>query len=84
MIGFIHSFLRSTRIYKHYSAIVDLYTFQFTITHALGFSVFTSRILVTDLNTGNSTSSHYEVFLPFLVQSPLTADSPELDPILQF
>jgi hypothetical protein len=24
---------------------------QFTVTHALGFSVFTSRILATDLNT---------------------------------
>jgi hypothetical protein len=31
------------------SAIADLHTLQFTVTHALGFSVFNSRILVTDL-----------------------------------
>jgi hypothetical protein len=45
------------RIYWHtvlwttdnYSAIADLHTSQFTVTHALGFSVFTSRILATDL-----------------------------------
>jgi hypothetical protein len=33
-----------------YSAIADLHTSQFTVTHALGFSVFTSRILTTDLS----------------------------------
>jgi hypothetical protein len=27
------------------------YTLQFTVTHALGFSIFTSRILATDFNT---------------------------------
>jgi hypothetical protein len=43
--------------------------FQSTVVHALGFSVFTSRLLATDLNTETSTSNHYEVFLPFLVQS---------------
>jgi hypothetical protein len=32
-----------------YSAITDLHTLQFTVTHALGFSVFTNRILATDL-----------------------------------
>jgi hypothetical protein len=31
-----------------YSAIAILHTLQFTVTHALGFSVFTSRILATD------------------------------------
>jgi hypothetical protein len=44
--------------------------FQFTVAHALGFSVPTSRILATDLNTETSTSNYYEAFLPFLVQSP--------------
>jgi hypothetical protein len=38
--------------YSQYSAIADLHTFQFTVAHAIGFSVFTSRILITDLNTG--------------------------------
>jgi hypothetical protein len=36
----------------------------------VGFSVFTSRLLATDLNTKTNTSNHYEVFFPFLVQSP--------------
>jgi hypothetical protein len=53
-----------------YSAIADSCTFQFTVAHALGLSVFTSRLLATDLNTEISTSNYYEVFLPFLVQSP--------------
>jgi hypothetical protein len=30
-------------------AIADLHTLEFTVTHALEFSVFTSRILATDL-----------------------------------
>jgi hypothetical protein len=34
-----------------YSAIADLHTLQFTVTHTLGFSVFKSRILATDFNT---------------------------------
>jgi hypothetical protein len=51
-----------------YSAIADLQNFQFTFAHALGFSVSISRLLATDLNTGTSTSSHYEVLL-FHLQS---------------
>jgi hypothetical protein len=34
--------------------------------------------------TGTITWNHYEIFLPFLVQSLRNADPPELDPILQF
>jgi hypothetical protein len=45
MIGFIAS-----RYYARYSAIAILHTFQFTADHTLGFSVFTSRILATDLS----------------------------------
>jgi hypothetical protein len=74
--------VHTTRTYSQYSATADLHNLQFTVAHALGFSGSTSRILVTDLNTETITSNHYEVFLPFLVQSPWTADSPELDPIL--
>jgi hypothetical protein len=48
MIGFIDT-LHTTRDYRQYSAIADLHTLQFTATHALGFTVFTSRILATDL-----------------------------------
>jgi hypothetical protein len=35
--------------YRKYSAIADLHTLQFTVTHAVRFSVFTSRILATHL-----------------------------------
>jgi hypothetical protein len=35
--------------YRQYRAIADLHTLQFIVTHALGFSVFTNRILATDL-----------------------------------
>jgi hypothetical protein len=70
--------------YSRYSAIADLHNLLFTVIYALGFSVSTSRILATDLNIETITSNHYEVFLPFLVHSPSTADSPELEPILQF
>jgi hypothetical protein len=52
-----------------YSAIADLHTFQFTVAQALGFSVFTSRLLATDLSTETSASNHYEVFLLFRLQS---------------
>jgi hypothetical protein len=52
-----------------YSAIAVLHTSQFTVAYALGFFVFTSRLLAMDLNTETSTSNHCEVFLPFLVQS---------------
>jgi hypothetical protein len=36
--------------YSNYSALADLHTLQFTGAHALGSSVFTSRILATDLS----------------------------------
>jgi hypothetical protein len=43
----------------NYSAIADLHTLQFTVTHALGFSVFTSRILATDLWQSHWNSKSY-------------------------
>jgi hypothetical protein len=39
-----------TRNYRQYSAIGIQHAFQFTFTHALMFSVFTSRILATDFS----------------------------------
>jgi hypothetical protein len=59
MIGFIsisvtHSLLITPK-YRQYYAIADLHTFQFTIAHALGFSVLTIRLLTTDLSTETST-----------------------------
>jgi hypothetical protein len=46
LLHLIHSHLGTT---GSYSAIANLHTFQFTVTHELGFSVVTCRILVTDL-----------------------------------
>jgi hypothetical protein len=57
MMGFIHRLYSLLVTARNYSAIVDLHTLQFTVTHKLGFSVFTSRILVTDFNTGTVTGS---------------------------
>jgi hypothetical protein len=41
--------LQSARTYRQYSTVTDLRNLQFTVTHALGFPVVTSRILVTEL-----------------------------------
>jgi hypothetical protein len=49
MIGFIDTLYTSLGTTGNYSAIADLHTSQFTITYSLGFSVFASRILETDL-----------------------------------
>jgi hypothetical protein len=69
---------------NQYSTIADVHNFQFTVAQALQFAVSTSRILATNLKTGTITSNRYEVFSSFLIQSPWTADSPELDQILEF
>jgi hypothetical protein len=45
MIGFIDSLCIQLGNTGNYNAIDDLLSLQFTVTHALGFSVFTSRIL---------------------------------------
>jgi hypothetical protein len=49
MIGFIAALFTQLGTTGNYSAIADLRTLQFTVTQALRFSVFTSRILATDL-----------------------------------
>jgi hypothetical protein len=49
MIEFIAPYTFTTRDYRQHGAIAILHTFQFTVAHALGFSVFTSRVLATDL-----------------------------------
>jgi hypothetical protein len=53
----------------NYNVVDVLHNFQFTVAHALGFSVFTSRLLATDFNTKTSTSNNNEVSLLFLLQS---------------
>jgi hypothetical protein len=69
MIGFIDTSVTISLSHTYYSAITELHTFQFTVAHALGFSVSTSHLLAVDLNTETSTPNHYEVILQFLVQS---------------
>jgi hypothetical protein len=76
-------------ITANYSAIADLHTSQFTVTHALEFLVFTSRILATDLYPSHCNlkslmkSSLYSLiyFLPYLLNH-LLLPSPELGPLL--
>jgi hypothetical protein len=48
MVGFIYTLFTHYRNYRQYSAIADLHTLQFIVTHALGFSAFTSLIQATD------------------------------------
>jgi ethanolamine utilization microcompartment shell protein EutS len=51
MIGFIDTLYTPLLITGNYSAIANLRTLQFTVTHTLGFSFCSSRILATDFNT---------------------------------
>jgi hypothetical protein len=70
MIRFIGTSVTISLNHTYYSAIAQLHNLQFTVAHALGFSLVTTRLLATDLNTETSTSNYYEVSLPFLVQIP--------------
>jgi hypothetical protein len=77
----------TTRDYRQLQRYCCFHTLQFTVAHALGFSVFTGRILATDLSQSHfnfksrmKSSSHSLIpFLPFLLNH-LTLPSPELDP----
>jgi hypothetical protein len=81
-------YIHTVRDYRQYSAVTVLHTFQFTVAHALGFSVFTSCILATDLSqshchfNSHMKSSWYSLihFLPFLLNH-FRLTSPELDQI---
>jgi hypothetical protein len=70
MIGFIKAFVLQSLLITINTELLLIYTLsQFTVAHALGLSVSTSRTLATDLNTGPIISNHYEVFLSFLIPS---------------
>jgi hypothetical protein len=73
MIGFIDTSVTIPFDYNQYSCITDLRTFQFTVAHSLGLSVFPSGLLATGLNTETSASNHYEAFLLFRPQSLCTS-----------
>jgi hypothetical protein len=49
-IGFIDNLFTQLGTTDNYSVIAVLHILQFTVTHVLGFQVFTSRILATDLS----------------------------------
>jgi hypothetical protein len=71
MIGCIDALPTKLGTTGNYSAIADLHTLQFTVTHALGFSVFTSHILTTDLlqsqcNFKSHMKSSFHSLIPFL------------------
>jgi hypothetical protein len=51
MIGFISTSVISSLHHTYYNAIADLLNLQFNVTHAIGFSVFTSRLPASNLNT---------------------------------
>jgi hypothetical protein len=88
MIGFIAPYT-FTQFGSTGNTALSLSTnFQFTAAHALGFSVFTSRILATDLSQSHcnfksqmkSSLQRLILCLPFLLNH-LGLPSPELDPI---
>jgi hypothetical protein len=62
MIGFISaSVTLSVLATLKYSAIADLHHLEFTVAHAIGFSVSPRRLLAADLNIETSASNYYEV-----------------------
>jgi hypothetical protein len=62
---------QTVRDYRQYSAIAILHTLQFIIAHALGFSVFSTRMLATDIsqsqcNFKSHIKSSFHILIPFL------------------
>jgi hypothetical protein len=72
MIGFISTLVTTSLNYSQYSDIADLHTLQFTVAHAIGLAVFTSRLVATDLNNETSTSKHYKSSCHFLFNHSAT------------
>jgi hypothetical protein len=64
-------YIHTTRDCRKYSAIADLHTLQFTVSHELMFSVFTSRILAMELQLSHChfeshMKSSFHRLIPFL------------------
>jgi hypothetical protein len=72
-------YIYKVRDYRKYSAIAIQHTFRFNVTHALGFSVFTSRILATDISQSHCNFKSYVKsscrrlisFLAIILQLPI-------------
>jgi hypothetical protein len=82
MIGFIDTSYTPLRSTVNHSAIADVQTLQFSVTHTLVFSVFARRILATDLYQSHCNCSTHKgfflqpgSFLAISSQSSSTADS---------
>jgi hypothetical protein len=54
-------YIHTTRDCSQYSAVADLHNLQFTVTHALGFSVFISCTQATDIAVSISLQITHEV-----------------------
>jgi hypothetical protein len=70
-IDTLYSYIHKVWDYRWHSAIAILHTFQFMVTHVVGFSVFTCRILATDLsqslcNFKSHMESSFHSLIPFL------------------
>jgi hypothetical protein len=84
--GFIDTLYTPLGTAGNYSATAYLHTLQCTVTHALGFLVFTSHILATDFS--QSLQITHAVFLSqsnsvlAILLNSLGLHSPELDPVL--
>jgi hypothetical protein len=55
VFGFVNRFIDTlyihiVRNYRYHNSTEILHTFQFAVAHALGFIVFTSRVLATDFS----------------------------------
>jgi hypothetical protein len=81
--------IHTTRDYRQHCAVSILRTLMFTITHALEFSAFSSRVLATDLSQSHCNFNSHMKFsfynlihsLSFLLNHS-RLPSPELGPIL--
>jgi hypothetical protein len=62
MIGFIDTLYIPFRNTINYSVVADLHTLQFTVTHALGFSVFMILSLQRIYNSRTVTAAHIKSF----------------------
>jgi hypothetical protein len=62
LLAFGYTLTRNYAYIQQYSAISHLHHLQFTIAHALGFSLSTSRLVATDLNTETTTGSHFKYY----------------------
>jgi hypothetical protein len=61
LLALSYTFTLNYTYIQQYSAIADLHHLQHTVAHALGFSVYISRLPATALNTEDTTVSPFNV-----------------------